>query len=301
MSALELLHQTYDINLPRSSSHARHAQVMRYLPTGLPALDEHLRGGFRVGTVTEVVGCAATAKTQLSLQMAVVAAAVYSQGSILVDTEKKVSMSRLQEITAARVVHTGGHNHSNNTKLVLENVSVHSPNNMEELQKVLDSLEEEILVRNDDDNSFSVRLLVIDSIAAPARREFGTGAAATQAATILQIAQTVKRLADQFQLAVLVINQVGGGASMANSKQQPQQANSTVPAPAPAVKAALGTAWHHCVSTRIQLQHHTSSTTTGHQQQQQQRVRQATVVKSNLVGPSAPLGFQVTIQGLVEL
>jgi len=145
-----------------------------------------------------------------------------------------------------------------------------------------------------------VRLLVIDSIAAPARREFGVGSAAAQAAAILQIAQTVKRLADQFQLAVLIINQVGGSSSSSNADtnnfQQQQQHSNTAIAFAPTVKAALGTAWHHCVSTRIQLEHHIAAAG----QEQQQGVRHATVVKSNLVGPSAPLSFQVTTEGLVE-
>lgn len=294
-----------------------------YLPTGWSTLDGHLRGGLRLGTMTEVVGCAGTAKTQLALQMAVVTALSATassssistsssssmqqqqpQGTIFIDTEQKVSLSRLREIAVSRIISAGGSASSSSSsssspgalQAVLENISVHAPANMEELLKVLDTLEEEILTRNEKARSssssnsssnstvgsvtFPVRLVVIDSIAAPARREFGS--AATQAATVLQIAQTVKRLADQFQLAVFVINQVGSVmTTISNHDDDNQQTSSTT-------RAALGTAWHHCVSTRIELD-------------QVDGVRHAVVVKSNLVGPSEPMPFQVNVKGVVEL
>lgn len=228
------------------------------LPTGVRKLDAHLRGGFRVGALTEVVGCAGAAKTQLALQMA-----CYCRAStIFVDTESKVSLQRLQEMA--------GSSH------ILSNVSLHAPTNLAELLHVLGQLDDEIL-NHTETTGLPVKLLVIDSIAAPARRH-GFGSAAVQAATILRIAQTVKRLADQFQLVALVINQV---ASSPSSTEQ-------------TTRAALGTAWHHCVSTRVQLEMTMDP-------QGAIIARQATVVKSNMVGASPPLEFKVTTQGLVDV
>lgn len=272
--------QNTDFNAIDVSATSTATMCNNYLPTSWKALDQYLRGGFRVGTITEVVGCAGTAKTQLALQMAVTAAAVLRQGSIFVDTEQKVSLSRLQEMTVVR--HGSGSCCS-----VLENVSVHAPSNLQELQMVLnDTLEEEILIRNDkalnsNNTCFPVRLLVIDSIAAPACREFGS-TAATQAATVMQIASCCKRLADQFQLVVFIINQVGSVMNNNTDIDINKHPQSSM------TRAALGTAWHHCVSTRIELEHnHVSG------------VRHAAVVKSNLVAPSTgPMLFQVTAEGV---
>ena len=252
------------------------------LATGLPTLDASLRGGLRVGTLTELVGCAGVGKTQLALQMA----CQCPGATIFIDTEAKVSLSRLQEMA---------HHHRTN---VLSRVTVHSSNNFVELCQVLGQMEDTILNHNSSSSSSTVppvKLLVIDSIAAPVRRhEFGSAAA--QAAAVLQLAQTVKRLADQFQLVALVINQVASSSSSSVSssslsipapQQQQQQQQSTT-------KAALGTAWHHCVSTRVELELRTApgdSIVSRH----------ATVVKSNLVGASPPLEFKITTQGLVAV
>jgi RecA/RadA recombinase len=270
-------------------------------------------------------------------------AAAFQQGSIYVDTEHKVSLSRLQEMATQRhwqqsttsdglaerdgglfsyggtefcgndmscagdrnpfidaetqSSHSASQRRYETCQNVLENLTVHNPGNTAELHRTLASLEEEILLRNDSaadgksgpsgtqhrGSSFPVRLLVLDSIAAPARRDFGSGSAPQRAAAVLQVAQMLKRLADQFQLAVLVINQVGASSDD----------NSTS-------RAALGTSWHHCVSTRIQLEQQRGNTSrSGIATGETPVVRRATVVKSNLVGDGEPIGFKVTTLGVV--
>ena len=236
-----------------------------------------------MGTLTELVGCAGVGKTQWALQMA----CQCPGATIFIDTEAKVSLSRLQEMAT--------HHRTN----VMSRVTVHSSNNFVELCQVLGQMEDTILNHNNTSSSSRstvppVKLLVIDSIAAPVRRH-DFGSAAAQAAAVLQLAQTVKRLADQFQLVALVINQVASSSSSSVSSsslsipapQQQQQQQSTT-------KAALGTAWHHCVSTRVELELRTApgdSIVSRH----------ATVVKSNLVGASPPLEFKITTQGLVAV
>ena len=280
VTSWELLqqHQQTEQNCRLSSS------ISTILATGLPPLDAHLRGGFRVGTLTEVVGCAGVGKTQLALQMA----CQCPGATIFIDTESKVSLSRLREMATSDTV--------------LSRVTVHSPSNLVELVHVLGQMEDEILNHNTSTSSSTVpvKLLVIDSIAAPARRhEFGSAAA--QAATVLQLAQTVKRLADQFQLVALVINQVASSSSLASYSSMPFHENRPTrttapqqPQQQPTTKAALGTAWHHCVSTRVQLELTTAPGGTI-------VARHATVVKSNLVGASPPLEFKITTKGLVAV
>ena len=244
------------------------------VPTGLRRLDAHLRGGLRPGTLAEVVGRAGVGKTQLALQAAcrlAVAGGGEGARTVYVDAEGKSPLPRLQEMAGS------------SSAAVLSRVSLHSPSDLMELRTLLSRLEDEILEHHG--TAAPVGLLVIDSIAAPTRRhEFGS--AALRAAAILQIAQTVKRLADQFQLVALVINQVASASPSSADPSNTQHQTTT--------KAALGTAWHHCVSTRVQLALTTDD-------QGAVVARHAAVVKSNMVGPSHPLEFRVTTRGLVDI
>jgi RecA/RadA recombinase len=222
-----------------------------FLRTKLKALDGHLRGGIRKGTLTEVVGAPATGKTQLALQMALDTPTIY------IDTENKLCLERLQEIGRARGYYTDEFLHS---------VTVRSPANMEEFKSILASIEDELLTR-------SVGLIVVDSIAAPVRREYED--APEQMLAVFGIAQTLKRIASEYQIGILLINQV-----------------STTFGPSTQPRAALGTGWHHCVSTRMILEH----------PEPRLPLRRITVSKSNIVGPTpSPISFHVTDMGLVDL
>ena len=138
-----------------------------------------------------------------------------------------------------------------------------------------------------------VRLIVIDSIAAPIRRDFdlapsssssSSSTAYHRAAAIFEIARKLKQLAHDFQLAVVVVNQVvsgggGGGRRYSNSNSNSNsyhhnnnQGNGTTNTNINLKRnvntntnlninadgefnAYLGTAWQYCVSTRIVLEH----------------------------------------------
>lgn len=310
--------------------------IRRHWPTGWTLLDESLRGGLRVGTVTEVVGPAGTGKTQLALQLAVTSIAQCGGGGILIDAEQKMSLPRLSEIATSQQGTQTNSNRNNDWQSVLQHISVHSPGSIQDLSRVLNSLEDEILSRNalaaavsiagsgsidTHDTSYNnisqalpVRWLVLDSIAAPVRRSM-SGTAATQAATVLMFAQILKRLADQYQLVVFIINQVGtifsASSTIMNNnrlKNEPSHNGNNNPcsralssvssiASSSVTRAALGTAWHHCVSTRIELhqqEDHPHSTFNPNPTS-----RFALIVKSNVVGPSeTPLFFQITSRGL---
>lgn len=354
---------------------------LRYLPTGLTSLDQILKGGIRVGSISEFVGCSGVGKTQLALQLCIMAAR-YSQGAIYVDTEKKLRLPRLREMSANWKRHqeegatsvvsidrrslekddgmidfsysqqfggsnvtpdgqgfqgtsgsqSDGNNGANNDVVgfksperVLGNLTVHQPGSTEELLEALDALEDEILHRNQlaiqavsagrNHNSagtiFPVRLLIVDSIAAPIRRDFGSDSAPQRSMAIFQCAQTLKRLADQLHLAVVVINQIGSvdANSAANSSIGRSDATGH-----PVVQAALGTSWHHCVSTRLMLEmldvpsprrgtrHNTDENLRSWGTRvagSQETMRRVSIVKSN-VAAFAETEFEVTSVGTVE-
>ena len=348
-----------------------------------------------MGTITEIVGRAGAGKTQLAMQLCVMAAR-HCQGCIYIDTEKKMSLPRLQEIAEKRaaignvthIVNVGGSPAANphfsynqaesfasasalthdssqlglsslspshipyrRPKEVLDNVTVLSPSTTSELLSALVEVEELILNRNDEamddivaaehpvemnntnnsssndplpSKAFPVRLLILDSIAAPTKRGFGNESVAERAAGIFQCAQRLKQLAHQLGLAVLVINQVvleqtpttGGSPIPAARNLSPTQHTESLTAQNMEnkvfVKAALGTSWHHCVATRIILEQN--------QQQQQENYnayskspsgaaattnsalratkRTATIVKSNVVGLQS-IEFQVVGSGVL--
>jgi RAD51-like protein 1 len=325
-------------------------------------LDQALLGGVRVGTITELVGRAGVGKTQLGLQLCI-AAAHYKRGSIYIDTEQKLSVVRLQEMTrerwfqrattATNTTHTnnGGGGESTRTgsrnhvvvmedclesvQRVLENVSVHQPQSSSELLEVLSNVDEEISLAmqnlapatNNNDHGrgsptsgtsikYPIQLMILDSIAAPLQREFTSGTAAQRASTLLQMAQILKRIAQEWNIAIVVINQVG--STQIDDSNLDSEGNSTKIDGRNGGKdgvfstAALGTAWHHCVSTRLLLEHaqdpHRVDSINDQVRQQYEieneaqglergKVRTATIVKSNVVAKHV-IEFQVNKMGI---
>jgi len=306
-----------------------------------------LRGGFRVGSITEIVGRAGVGKSQLVTQLCIMAAR-QGRGSVYIDTERKVSLRRMKEMAQERrAAQLGGgvddglggslmsyagdqfsyHHHHHQQQQqhhggqnggtiiggntgdggdgtykyaleVLENVTVHAPGSTKELMDLIHTIEEEILIRNDEALTTTtdgipkmpkhpVGLLVLDSIAAPTRRDFGAESAIARVNAIFQIAQTLKRIADELQVAVVVVNQVG-------NLDEYGQGN-----------AALGVSWHHCVSTRLMLDHEADphrivSGGGGGHDEIVGHVRMARVVKSN-VAPRGEISFEVTSMGVCAL
>ena len=148
----------------------------------------------------------------------------------------------------------------------LDRVTVYREGTMEAVVARLCGLDGE-LVRHD------VRLLVVDSVAAPARRQFDhreSGAMAARSEQLARQASALKVLAETFRLPVVVTNQVtaavgsgarrgggdgsgvsrGGGVSGGGGGASPAYATTDVD---DELLPALGTTWAHCVSNRFLL------------------------------------------------
>jgi RAD51-like protein 1 len=278
------------------------------IPSDVPLLDQCLRGGFRIGTVTEIVGRSGVGKTQLAMQLCVVAARL-NFGSIFVDTEKKLSMERLNEIANQRHRMNMNYKSANN---VLNNVTIHRISSTSELLLAISKLDEEIILRNEQSeeeisvashgelDKYAVKLLIVDSIAAPTRRDFGGGDAPKRVTAIFQIAQQLKYIADQMQVAVVVINQIEKIDDQRRGSEAIAQHG--VDRDFLSSKAALGTSWHHCVSTRLALEYSRSpheDTVPNLSPDPIGDIRTATVMKSNVVGRSSTT-FKVAKNGICE-
>ncbi|KAL7498637.1 hypothetical protein ACHAWT_006494 [Skeletonema menzelii] len=298
------------------------------LSTGLSTIDNYLRGGFATRSITEVVGRAGVGKTHFAQQLCVLAATTADGGAIFIDTENKLSLVRLKEIALNRSTRENLSNATSSTRsdddvqdglspvdianFVLENVTVRSFLSTKELLETLDELRVEITERNtqaETNSRLPVRLLVIDSIAAPIRRDFdmmssssgsSSSSAAQRAAALLQIASKLKQLASDFNLAVVVINQVGVGGNSNKQQGDYYQRNDTLDIRDGEFTASLGTAWQYCVSTKIILEHDEDP----HKQRQHHgghvTARTATIAKS-ILSRRAQVEFQLTDEGLCEL
>jgi RAD51-like protein 1 len=220
----------------------------------LRALDSALGGGVPTGSITELVGPAGAGKTQFCLTLAVAAAAPTALGGlnagvVFVDTEQKFSGARVAEIAAnvfpsaygvlANDTEQTTRAKANALRSLTEKILVLTPSTLSETLQRLSGLEEALI-------DHAVRLLVVDSVAALARAEFGTGRGqiARRQELLGQIASVLKQQAERLHMAALVTNQV----------TTRMRADDGADAGAGAATAALGVKWAHCVNTRLVLE-----------------------------------------------
>ena len=226
----------------------------------LRALDSALGGGVPTGSITELVGPAGAGKTQFCLTLAVAAAAPgrlggLDAGVVFVDTEQKFSGARVAQIAAnvfpsAYGVSSDDAAHERDAKAtalraLTEKILVLTPSTLSETLQRLSGLEEALV-------DHAVRLLVVDSVAALARAEFGTGRGqiARRQELLGQIASVLKQQAERLHMAALVTNQV----TTRLRADDGADAGESSGAGAGAATAALGVKWAHCVNTRLVLE-----------------------------------------------
>lgn len=241
-----------------------------HLRTSLPLLDEALFGGLPAGSVTEVVGPAGLGKTQLCLQLSVLACLERQAegGSVAyLDTEKKFSSRRMAQIARERFPDAFPSEEA--VAALMGRVLVYNPTSSQALLSTLQALEPAII-------DHRVRLVVLDSAASLARADFAPGSLPDRQRMLGQQASRLKYLAEVFRIPVLVTNQVtthmgdpssaGGGGHLT---------------------AALGTMWAHAVNTRLVLESTAGS-------------RFLRIAKSP-AAPNAAFAYRVTGAGLEVL
>jgi RAD51-like protein 1 len=229
----------------------RRATEPHHLSFDLKPLDEALRGGIPVGGITELVGPAGVGKTQFCKQLAVRVQLPVSEGGlggsvIFIDTESRFSAARLVEIARTRWPQRFASDEA--AEALARNVVLFSPASSAELQQRLESLEATIIERG-------ARLVIVDSIAALVRSEFGRERLVERQALLGEQAARLKVLAEAFRIPVLVTNQVttksGERAAFDAARSRDVAPGADVDA---VVSAALGTKWAHDVNLRLALE-----------------------------------------------
>ena len=220
--------------IPAPTLAARDAALGR-VSLGDGALDAWLGGGLPARGVVEVTGEAGAGKTQLLLSVLLASAAArgaggVGSGALYVCTEGKAPVARLSAMAGARSPPASG-SPSTSTGTELERVLVLEVGEAHELWDAMHTRVPLVL------RSGAVRLVVVDSIAAPFRGEFGAGSApGDRTAWLFGLAAQMHRLSDEHDALFLVANQVSFDPGLNR------------------LKPALGLAWSTCVTERLVLE-----------------------------------------------
>jgi DNA repair protein RadA len=166
--------------------------------TGSRALDELLLGGIETQAVTEFYGEFGSGKSQICHTLAVIAPQPKESGGlnggvIYIDTEGTFRPERLNQIARARELEPSH---------VLKNVAVCKVYNSSHLELIIKDLGKYV-------NDFNAKLVIIDSIISLHRAEFaGRGTLADRQQRLNGLLHKVIRLAEIFNIAVVITNQV---------------------------------------------------------------------------------------------
>ncbi|KAL6638844.1 hypothetical protein ACP70R_023480 [Stipagrostis hirtigluma subsp. patula] len=163
-----------------------------FLPTGLEGIDMLLGGGLRQGQLTEITGPSSSGKTQVCLHSASHVAAMNIGSVMYLDTSISFSASRIAGIIDDLP-----------TSLVQE------PKNLR-LKKVMSS----IICETVNSGGTKICLLIIDSISSLLAPIIG-GKYPQGRSMMISVAMTLKKLAAEHNLSVLVTNHMvsaGNGA-----------------------------------------------------------------------------------------
>jgi len=179
---------------------AEKRKEIRHIITGSKNLDNLLGGrGVETKAITEAFGSYGSGKTQLGLQLAVNAQLPLDKGgangkAVWIDTEGTFRPERIKQIAEALGA---------NPEKVLKNIFVARAFNSDHQILLIDKIGEMIK------NGEPIKLVVIDSLTAHFRAEYaGRGTLADRQQKLNKYIHQLIRLAEQYNLAVYVTNQV---------------------------------------------------------------------------------------------
>ncbi len=204
--AIQAARKMLNLGFADGLEYANKRKEIIHISTGSKNLDELLGGrGLETKSLTEAFGAYGSGKTQLALSLAVNVQKSIEQGgaggkAVYIDTEGTFRPERIRQFAEG----IGA-----NPDKVLKNILVARAFNSDHQILLLDKISE--LIQNGE----PIKLIVVDSLTAHFRAEFsGRGQLADRQQRLNRYLHQLSRLADQFNLAVYLTNQV-----MANPAQ----------------------------------------------------------------------------------
>ncbi|UCD07846.1 MAG: DNA repair and recombination protein RadA [Candidatus Aenigmatarchaeota archaeon] len=168
------------------------------ITTGSKSLDALIGGGVETQSIIEAHGAYGSGKSQLAHQLAVTVQLPKEKGglggkSIFIDTENTFRPERIMDMAKAIGL---------DPKKALDNVLVARAYNSDH-QMLLVEKSEEFIKKN------NVRVIIVDSLTSPFRADYtGRGTLANRQQKLNRHLHKLQRLADVYNLAIYVTNQV---------------------------------------------------------------------------------------------
>lgn len=199
-AARSSLHMGFDTGLTALERRKSISKVT----TGSKSLDVLLGGGIETGAITEAYGAFGSGKSQLAHQLAVNSQLPKNLGGLdgcvlWVDTESTFRPERIIQLAEAKGM---------NAEEVLKKIFVARAYNSDHQILLIDKAKDIMKEKN-------IKLVIVDSITTHFRSDFvGRGNLANRQQKMNQHVHTLQRLADTFNAAVYIANQVMANPGM---------------------------------------------------------------------------------------
>jgi DNA repair protein RadA len=204
--AIQAARKMMDLGFQSGLEFAQKREEVNYITTGSKNFDDLLGGrGIETKSITESFGAFGSGKTQLGLSLAVNVQLPLEIGgvegkAVYIDTEGTFRPERVKQIAEAKGA---------NPEKVLQNILVARAFNSDHQILLIDKVGE--LIKNGE----PVKIVIIDSLTAHFRAEFsGRGQLADRQQKLNKYLHNLMKMAEQFNLAVYVTNQVMSNPAM---------------------------------------------------------------------------------------
>lgn len=213
---IKLVSEFLPMGFAPATTFKQRREKINYITTGSTEFDRLLGGGIEPGSITEIFGEFRTGKSQLCYTLAVTCQLDNESGGgngkcLYIDTENTFRPERCVNVA---------NRFGLDSEKVLENISVAKAFNCDHQTNLL--IQAAALLK---DNKYS--LLIVDSAMALYRTDFnGRGELGARQIHLAVFLRTLARLADEFNIAVVITNQVvatvdGAAAMFAADPKKP--------------------------------------------------------------------------------
>ncbi|XP_061196864.1 DNA repair protein RAD51 homolog 4-like [Saccostrea echinata] len=230
------------------------------LPTPVNKLNELLDGGLYSSEVTEVAGEISSGKTQFCLSCCVSVVSSAKQNIVYIDTCGGFSADRLAGIAESQLA-------EEHLEHILQSVKVVAAHDIFQLMSALETVKEN-MIKKEEPFYDLVKLVIVDSVTAVIYPSLG-GQQMDGHGLMVQLSLKIKRLAADFSLAVLIINNVTGDGNV-----------------------SLGKTWSHVPHNRLLI---------SHARDQKPNVREVVLVKSSKSAVGSKIMLEITEKGTEDI